>query len=135
MKVKAPSFFDMKYSILGFNQSEVMKLSTNIVDSNGEEKQVSLDVDDLLILSVIAELSELSNTKIFVIDNKRYCFISYNTILNELPILKIGKKQLSRKLAKLEALNLIELRIERIKDIGTMTLFMVSENYYNLRAI
>lgn len=112
-----------------------MKLSTNIVDSNGEGKQVSLDVDDLLILSVIAELSELSNTKIFVIDNKRYCFISYNTILNELPILKIGKKQLSRKLAKLEALNLIELRIERIKDIGTMTLFMVSENYYNLRAI
>lgn len=125
----------MKYSILGFNQSEVMKLSTTIVGSNGEEKQVSLDVDDLLILSVIAELSELSNTKIFVIDNKRYCFISYNTILNELPILKIGKKQLSRKLAKLEALNLIELRIERIKNLGTMTLFMVSENYYNLRTI
>lgn len=125
----------MKYSILGFNQSEVMKLSTNIVDSNGKEKQVSLDVDDLLIFSVIAELSVLSDTKNFVIDNKRYCFISYNTILNELPILKIGKKQLSRKLAKLEALNLIELRIERIRNLGTMTLLMVSENYYKLRTI
>ena len=48
----------MKYSILGFNQERVLSLTKEVKDvKKNKTTTISIDVDDLLILSVIADIS------------------------------------------------------------------------------
>ena len=48
----------MKDSILGFNQPKVLSLVKEVKDEKTEKiTTISIDVEDLLILSIIADLS------------------------------------------------------------------------------
>ena len=52
----------MRYSILGFNQARVMSL-TAVEISNDKEVVLSLDVNDLLILNLMADFPNRTNIK------------------------------------------------------------------------
>ena len=122
----------MKYSILDFDQLKVIEL-TKIENEGVKEKQVSIDIVDLLILSDIAEMSNRKKIKKVILDDGQFSWISYNLILEDLPILRIDKKQLSRRLDKLESFGLIDMKVERTKGMGTFTYIRTGSKYEEIK--
>lgn len=122
----------MKFSILGFDQKKVLDLTEKVNCNKKEDDKSFLDIDDLLILSVISDLSNRISIRKVILEDGQYSWISYNTILEDLPILRISKKQLRRKLDKLVEFNLIELRVERVKDSGTFVYIKLGKEYERL---
>ena len=118
----------MKYNIMGFDQREVIKLRrTETV--NGKTQQIGVDIVDLGILSVIADMSNRASIKKVLLKDGQYSWISYNAILEDLPIIDIDRRQLSRRIAKLQSFDLVKCVVERQKGIGTFTYIRVGEAY------
>lgn len=113
---------------MGFDQREVIKLRrTETV--NGKTQQIGVDIVDLGILSVIADMSNRASIKKVLLKDGQYSWISYNAILEDLPIIDIDRRQLSRRIAKLQSFDLVKCVVERQKGIGTFTYIRVGEAY------
>ena len=124
----------MKYSILGFNQERVLSLTKEVKDVKKDKNTtISIDVDDLLILSVIADISNRKSIRKVILEDGQYAWISYNVILEDLPILRIDKKQLRRRLDKLVEFELIDLKVERINGSGTFVYIKIGKEYEALK--
>jgi hypothetical protein len=82
----------MKYSIFGFNQTELL--------NNG------ISVEEALILERLVWLSGIYPEKI--IDGKGYKWISYSRLRSEIPIICTSDNKIKRYMASLESKNLIE---------------------------
>ena len=124
----------MKYCILGFNQQKVLGLTKEVKDEKKDKFiTISIDVEDLLILSVIADLANRKSIRKVVHDDGQYAWISYNVILEDLPILRIDKKQLRRRLDKLVEFDLIDLKVERINGSGTFVFIKIGKGYEELK--
>lgn len=125
---------NMKYSILGFNQERVLALTKEVKDEkNGKTTTISIDVDDLLILSVIADIQNRKIIRKVILEDGQYAWISYNVILEDLPILRIDKKQLRRRLDKLVEFELIDLKVERVNGSGTFVYIKIGKEYEALK--
>lgn len=123
--------FIMKYNIMGFDQREAMKLRrTDVVD--GKKQEVAIDLIDLGILGIIADMSNRASIKKVMLEDGQYSWISYNSILEDLPIINIEKKQLSRRIAKLQSFDLVKCVVERQKGIGTFTYIRVGKKYEDI---
>ena len=126
--------YNMKYCILGFNQQKVLGLTKEVKDEKKDKFiTISIDVEDLLILSVIADLANRKIIRKVVHDDGQYAWISYNMILEDLPILRIDKKQLRRRLDKLVEFDLIDLKVERINGSGTFVFIKIGKGYEELK--
>ena len=124
----------MKYGILGFNQQKVLNLIKEVKDEkNGKTTTISIDVEDLLILSIIADLSNRKSITRVILEDGQYSWISYNLILEDLPILRIDKKQLRRRLDKLVEFDLIDLKVERVNGSGTFVYIKIGKMYEELK--
>ena len=118
--------FDMKYSILDFNQEKVLKLQKKQGD-----KIKKLDITDLLILSCIADFMNRSKIIKYTIDDKTYFSIQYTAILNDLPILDIKKQALSDRVDKMVFLGVLEKTVVKNQS-GTFVAFRVGKEYEGL---
>ena len=108
-----------------------MKLRrTDVVD--GKKQEVVIDLIDLGILSIIADMSNRASIKKVMLEDGQYSWISYNSILEDLPIINIEKKQLSRRIAKLQSFDLVKCVVERQKGIGTFTYIRVGKKYEDI---
>lgn len=126
--------YNMKYCIFGFNQQKVLGLTKEVKDEKKDKFiTISIDVEDLLILSVIADLANRKSIRKVVHDDGQYAWISYNVILEDLPILRIDKKQLRRRLDKLVEFDLIDLKVERINGSGTFVFIKIGKGYEELK--
>lgn len=105
----------MKYTIEGFNQEEVIKLG-------------NLDVIDLVILRWIVDFEPKMTKK--EIDGEIYFWVNYQSLLEALPILKLGKRSLYDRLMKM--CNLKILKHKNIKENGNYSYYTFDENYINL---
>ena len=105
----------MKYTVCGFNQEKAIGLG--------------LDVTDLLILRWIVDFSPKMSTK--VIDDQFYYWVKYQSILEDLPILKIGKDMLYKRLKKMVNAKVLVNNIEK-NSTGTYTYYGFGENYMPL---
>ena len=124
----------MKDSILGFNQPKVLSLVKEVKDEKyGKTITISIDVEDLLILSLIADLSNRKSIRKVILEDGQYSWISYNLILEDLPILRIDKKQLRRRLDKLVEFDLIDLKVERVNGSGTFVYIKIGQMYEELK--
>ena len=124
----------MKDSILGFNQTKVLSLVKEVKDEKTEKiTTISIDVEDLLILSIIADLSNRKSIRKVILEDGQYSWISYNLILEDLPILRIDKKQLRRRLDKLVEFDLIDLKVERVNGSGTFVYIKIGQRYEELK--
>lgn len=106
----------MKYTVEGFNQEKAIELG--------------LDVDDLIILRWFVDFS--NNMKQKVIEGTTYYWVTYEKLLNDLPILNVKKRALQYKLDKLiRAKILIH---KNIKEDGNFSYYGFGENYSSLIA-
>lgn len=96
----------MKRKVFGFDQS----LATSL----------GLDLTDLLILHVIRGFCK-SKTKKRKIGREEYSWVSYATIIEDNPILRIGRRMLAKRLDALAAKGII--KKEMVNDKGTFTYF------------
>lgn len=117
----------MKYSILGFYQEEVLKCKAT-VDANGKEKEVCLDVTDLLILQCVADFMNRQCVYKYIINDKLYFSIQYKALLEDLPILHISKQALRDRIDKLVLFNLLEKEVIR-NEQGSFVVFRIGTRY------
>lgn len=128
--VRRPFLYNMKYSILGFNQEEVLKCKTTI-DVNGKEKEVCIDVTDLLILQCVSDFMNRQCVYKYMINDKMYFSIQYKALLEDLPILNIGKQAMRDRIDKLVLFNLLEKEVIR-NEQGSFVVFRIGSSYEQL---
>lgn len=107
----------MRKSIFGFSQERAIELG--------------LDAKDLLILKYIYDFVESGKMIERESDGKVYYWIKSQTLLDTLPVLKIGGGiVLRRRLKNLVELNILEYKL--IKKGGTYCFYRMSDEFYNL---
>lgn len=121
----------MKYSILGFNQQEVLKCQT-VVDMNGKQKEISVDVTDLLILQCVADFMNRSSICKYVVNDKVYFSIQYGLFVDDLPILNIGKQALRDRIDKLVLFDILEKEVIK-NEQGSFSVFRIGKRYEQLK--
>lgn len=126
----------LRYSILGFNQEEVVKLRkviTKEVRGNVKQIELKLDITDLLIINHLADFANRKKVTKMIIDGSIFFWVSYNTIIEELPILDIKKQALADRLSKLVELGILEKKVQTCGSSANMTFFRMGETYEKLR--
>lgn len=122
----------MKYSILGFSQEKVCNIKLETTAKDDKVKVLKLDVNDLLILQVVGDFMNRKKIIKYTIDDKIYFSITYNAIIDDLPILDIKKQALRDRLDKLCLLGLLEKQV--IKDgTGSWVAFRLTDLYESLK--
>lgn len=116
----------MKYSILGFNQEQVINLQK--VKNN---KVIKLDVVDLLILQNLSNYANRESIVKYNIGDKVYFSVHYSAIIEDLPIISIQKQALADRLDKMVFLGVLEKQIIK-SNAGTFTAFRMGEMYEKL---
>lgn len=111
----------MRYSILGFNQEELIKYN--------------VDMTDVLLLDYIQRaLAQPSMHKTVDEDNQPYVWLQHKKILEDLPILDIKENMLKKRLSKLVELNLIKhINIANNQGRGSRTYYTITELFESLQ--
>ena len=127
----------MKYSILGFNQQDVLGITKNVIveQSNGDypkTKTLKLDCIDLLILQDVADFMNRRKIIKYTVDDKIYFSIQYSAIIEDLPILGIKKQALSDRLSKLVELEMLE-KVVIKNQAGSFVAFRLGEKYESIK--
>lgn len=125
MKTKARE--QMKYTIEGFSQEYAIKLQKEIVQG-GKVKRLRIDCADLLILRWFVDFyPRMVKTEI---GGVQYAWVNYKELLDDMPILDMGRHSLAARLQKL-----VEFKILKhitLKTNGTFSYYGFGENYINL---
>lgn len=111
----------MKYTIMGFSQSEIV----DIIESG-----TKIDATDLLILRWFVDFSHSGKMAISIIGSEQYYWVNYKSVLEDLPMLSIGKRMLALRLQKLVSCGILKSYIR--KDCGTFTMYSFGERYSRL---
>lgn len=110
----------MRYSILGFNQEELIKYD--------------IDMTDVLLLDYIqkalSQPSMIKTTK----DEQPYVWLQHSKILEDLPILNIKESMLKKRIAKLVDLGLIEsINIANNQGRGSRSYYTITKAFESLQ--
>lgn len=82
----------MKYTVMGFSQKAVIDLNA---------AGLKIDVADLAILRWLVDFSH-TEKMVKVFENERvYYWVNYQSVLDDLPILNIGRRMLSNRMQKM----------------------------------
>lgn len=117
----------MKYTIEGFSQEAALSMRATITE-NGCTKTIKLDCTDLIILRWIVDF--FPYMKKTIIHGTEYAWISYDSLLEDLPLLDIGKRALSDRLRKMETLGI--LKHETVRTKGTYSYYGFGPEYSRL---
>ena len=110
----------MRYSILGFNQLELIKYN--------------VDMTDVLLMDYIQKsLSQPSMTKTNI-DEQPYVWLSHAKILEDLPILNIKESMLKKRIANLIEIGLIKsVTVANTKGRGSRSYYTITEQFEQLQ--
>jgi hypothetical protein len=106
----------MKYTLYGFSQSKAIEFG--------------LDLNDLVILRYIVDFKDSKNMKTEVVDGECYYWVKYQGILQELPILKIKKDSIYRRLKAMCKIGI--LKHKTFKRSGTYSFYTLGPRYISL---
>ncbi|NEZ46129.1 hypothetical protein FDF74_02750 [Clostridium niameyense] len=106
----------MKYTIHGFSQQKAIELG--------------LDNDDLLILRYFIDFKDSGSMVSTIIKERTFYWIKYEAILEQLPILKLKKDSIYRRLKKMCKLGVLEHKT--MKRNGTYSFYSVGKAYIDL---
>ena len=114
----------MKYSIEGFNQRAALGIKKEII-KNGKKNILKLDITDLVILRWFVDF--FPKMKKYTEADKQYAWVHYESILEDIPLLQIGKTPLYRRLQKMVSLGI--LTHKHLKVNGSFSYYGFGENY------
>ena len=107
----------MQYNIAGFYQPKAVELG--------------LCCDDLIVLRWFVDFAGTNKMRTTIIDGKPYYWVNYQTVLKELPILRISKQTLYKK----HFVNLCKAKVlehKQVKDGGNFSYYCYGINYDTL---
>lgn len=113
----------MRYSILGFNQKQVIAVTKEV-----EGKTYRLDTVDLLIIKEMADFMNRTGVVKHSVNDKDFFWISYTLILEDLPILDMKKGALKARIEKMCLLGVLEKEIVTT-SYGLMSVFRLGDVY------
>lgn len=114
----------MKYTIEGFSQEEATKLQKTIIE-NDKTKTISLDCTDLVLLRWFVDFFP-SMMKV-TIDGIQYAWVNYQAVLDDMPLLGLGKRSLFDRLRKMSQLGV--LKHKTVRSGGTFSYYGFGGNY------
>lgn len=110
----------MRYSILGFNQEELMKYD--------------IDMSDVLLMDYIQRALSQPSMQKKNKDNQPYVWLNHTKIIEDLPILKIGESMLKKRISKLIDLGLIEaMTVSNESNRGTKAYYTITPLFETLQ--
>lgn len=115
----------MKHTIEGFNQEYALSLRQEIFDERGRPRMIKLDCTDLVILRWFVDFFP-KMVKIEV-EGVQYAWVSYKDLLEDVPLLDIGKQMLSFRLKKMVCFEI--LTHKNIKQGGNFSYYGFGKNY------
>ncbi len=109
----------MKYTIMGFNQQKAVEFN--------------LDTDDLLILSYFSDFRDTELMVCEEFEGKKYYWVKYEALLENLPILRAkNKDSIRRRFKKLQDAQILVHKCKKSKE-GTYSFYGIGENYLTLK--
>lgn len=106
----------MKFTIMGFSQEKLMELD--------------MDLQDCLIVRWFIDFKDTDKMYSEIAENDKFYWIKYESLLKDIPILKIEKVTLGRRLKKLSEKGILKQYIK--KQGGTYTLYTIGKEYTRL---
>lgn len=117
----------MKYTLEGFSQEVALSMRATITE-NGRTKTIKLDCTDLIILRWIVDF--FPHMKKAIINGTEYAWVNYDSLLEDLPLLDLGKRALSDRLRKMETFGI--LKHETVRTKGTYSYYSFGPEYSRL---
>lgn len=117
----------MRYTIEGFSQIEAVKFR-RVEIVNGKERTVTLDCTDLVILRWFVDFWPRM-TKVEV-DGRQYAWVSYKSLIEDMPLLGIKKRALALRLMKLADFGILS--HHTVKSGGTFSYYGFGPEYARL---
>ncbi len=117
----------MKFTIYGFSQERALEFRQEVV-KNGKKSVVALDVTDLAILRWFVDF--FPNMKRKCIGEKDYAWVSYESLSEDMPFLRLEKKALYRRFRKMCGFGI--LKHQHVKEGGSFSYYAFGENYARL---
>lgn len=111
----------MKYSIMGFDQKTLLDIN---------EQGHKIDVNDLLILRWLVDFSHTDKMAKLSIGSNTYYWVSYQAVLNDLPLLQIGRRMLAVRLKKMVDAGILTSYLQ--KSGGTFTMYGFGKRFQSL---
>lgn len=109
----------MKFTVMGFNQQAILDIN--------ESSSHKLDVTDLLLLRWLVDFSQTEKMTKVVENNQTYYWVNYQAVLDDLPVLKIGRRMLAARLQKMVDAGILKSSLKR--NGGTFTLYGFGDKY------
>lgn len=117
----------MKYTVEGFSQEYALTL-TKQVEEKGKMKTVKVDCIDLIILRWFVDFyPRMAKVEI---EGVQYAWLNYKKLLDDMPLLDIGKHMLANRLQKLCEFGI--LTHKNVKCGGSFSYYGFGANYHNL---
>ena len=117
----------MRYTIEGFSQTEAIKFRRTEI-ANGKEKVVTLDCTDLVILRWFVDF--WPNMMKVEIGGRQYAWLSYNALIEDMPLIGIKKGMLALRLKKLVSFGILS--HQTVKSGGTFSYYGFGPEYARL---
>ena len=106
----------MKYTILGFNQSKMLELEMDLLDAH--------------ILRWFIDFKDGGKMYSEIINDDKYYWLKYDGLLKDIPMIKIGKVPLGRRLKALSKKKVLKQIVKKVG--GTYTMYAIGEKYIEL---
>ncbi len=109
----------MKFTVMGFSQRAVLDIN--------EISENKLDIIDLTILRWFVDFCHTDKMAKMIENNETYYWVKYQAVLDDLPILKIGRRMLATRFQKLVDVGILKNLLR--KNGGTYTLYTFGDKY------
>ena len=112
----------MKFTVMGFSQRAVLDIN--------EISENKIDIIDLTILRWFVDFCHTDKMTKMIENGETYYWVKYQTVLDNLPILNIGKRMLAARFQKMVNVGILKSLLR--KNGGTFTLYSFGDKYETL---
>lgn len=106
----------MQYSFLGFSTLKM--------------RELNLDVKDMIILRYFVDFKDSGKMLFEIVNGRKYYWINYKTMEEEMPHLELGKKAIMKRMHKLRDMGILDHYTK--KEGGTFSYFALGVKYFDL---
>lgn len=118
----------MKFTIEGFSQQYAVTLKKKVI-RNGKSVSIRIDCTDLVILRWFVDF--YPNMKKYQIDGKEYVWVSHKQLIEDLPLIRISRRNYANRFKKLVEFEILDCKYE---ETNSILLYRLGKNYENFRS-